>query len=1074
MNRFPLLPNWLVFFITSRPEDTVQSRLRTYNPCIKICAGNSGSAEFYEHHEQDIQRFLENRVNFSTLLYSAEEMKDRCNGMFLYAFYIAEILQNPAQLVEDIFPENINDYFCKNFRRVYEKVGGDFYKKLFGCALVAPSPLPVSFISFLLQKENSSLDEQEVIDAVSQFVALRTADKTFAFLHKVIPDWLTDVQKASRKLFVDRNEASSYFRSIIVEFLNAFLQQRRETISFAKPDLVNYILDVGFRFVCKCCVWDSGSSQTVFDCLTNYRFLQQRIRSNRIGIYSLIDDLEFSVLNLTFYETEKTILDDICSVLKRDKYVIVGCPELLHSCLSNASKLVQDKIMPNKVSASWMELGFKNLPFSANSTLRDLECCAFSHDKRLLAGGKDRCIFLYDALTFERVSDPVEVMVENLSHLEFSPDDKFLFFGRLCTLFSVEEKRVIEITQLSGNAECYEWGSFIDNGDYIDVRRKISKMPHKRWYHNFLEWTLEEFGLSREDVQNNYFGKHLLPLSVKRALLILTERFRREIEDPVDELFNVKSGKCSIDTESDDKSIASLRSISNNGKWLAVRDPSKIELVKIVNEARNGKAEKETVFHYIENVHSHAFTNDSFVFVYVTLSPSQNLYALSLQTGTKLCSVSGLFPVCCASEEGEGIGYIFRGANERIAVLLRDLPGKFLLNCKTGDGVTSKPVAVTFTPAHTIMILCSDAKFALWKLDHSDLIMACYSKTLELDYSEKISIEKCVFSHDGKLIAIHHSCQILLFNCEGKFLCSVFKVIEECKYTAPCLTFSPDDSLLLFCIQKGTSDQTFYVWNVKKEVLTDPILLPIPYVIHVECCCFSSDNRKLFFCNASSVLILEYPSKVVSCPTIIVPHVNSRASDTCSHCIVSSDNMLLAWCVANEIFIFSLNGSDTFWKVPHNHFGKVEYFYFLRGNCYLISYGIDGIVFLFDIFEKKSIAYVKLESIISMALSPDEDKVVCLESSGKLSVINLYGLKPGLPSDFKLPSNFRLHAQINHQPQRTQIIAAPFQTETAGDEFIIDDDERMSFYSSESGDEDVADKMHFTSDHSAAHSDADK
>jgi hypothetical protein len=358
-----------------------------------------------------------------------------------------------------------------------------------------------------LQRENSSVDEQEVIDAVSQFVALRTTDGTFAFLHSLIPAWLTDKQKASRQLVIDRNKASACFKSIIVEFLNAFLQQGRETISFAKPDLVNYILDVGFRFFSKCCVRDSGSSQTVFDCLTNYRFLQQRIQSKRIGIYSLIDDLEFSVLNQTFDETEKTILDGICSVLKRDKYVIAGCPELLHSCLSNASKLVQEKIMPNKVSASWMELGFKNLLFPANLTLRDLECCAFSHDKRLFAGGKDRCIFLYDALTFERVSDLVEVMVENLTHLEFSPSDKFLFFGRLCTWFSVEEKRVMEITRFSGNAECYEWCSFIDDDNYIAVRRKISKMPYKRLYHIFLEWTLEEFGLSREDFQNNYFGK---------------------------------------------------------------------------------------------------------------------------------------------------------------------------------------------------------------------------------------------------------------------------------------------------------------------------------------------------------------------------------------------------------------------------------------------------------------------------------------------------------------------------------------------------------------------------------------
>ena len=764
-------------------------------------------------------------------------MTEKCNGMFLYAFYIAKNLQNPAHLDGDVFPENINEYFRKNFERVCKKVGKGFCEKLFSCALVAPSPLPVSFISFLLQRENSSVDEQKVIDAISQFVALRTTDKTFAFLHSLIPAWLTDEQKASGKLFIDRDKANSYFRSIIVQFLNAFLQQGREPISFAKPDLVYYTLGVGFRFVCKCCVRDSVSSQTVFDCLTNYRFLQQRIQSNRIGIYSLIEDLEFSVLDLTFDEKEKVILDDICSVLKRDKYVIFGCPELLHSCLSNASKLVQEKIMHNKVSASWMELGFKNLLFSTSSTLRNLDCCAFSHDKRLFAGGKDRCIFLYDARTFERVSDPVELMVENLSHLEFSPDDKFVFFGRLGKWFSVEEKRVVEITQFSGNSECYDWGSYIDDGNYIAVRRKISKITYIGFGHIFFEWALEEFGLSREDVMNESFEKRLLPFFVKRAFLTLTLAFEEfkchkfELGSPVrdyivrayanifeyqiwnvntgrsvldemfslqlkpffylwhiipaikdfenkirvaglticnvallnavhenrvmftvvtkdwigrrshcpvevirglvDELFNEKCGKCSVDTESEgDKSITSLRSttirdvdvsylvtntlvecynpickwtnVSKNGKWLAMKDRSEIKLFEKVNEGGNGKAEQyllhsiqkvgeitevdvgeyllmneETVFHDIqehdiEKVPSHSFTSDSIVFVYIRLSCSQNLYAFSLQTGTKLCSVSGLFPVRCASEEGQSIGFSFGDANERITVLLKD------------------------------------------------------------------------------------------------------------------------------------------------------------------------------------------------------------------------------------------------------------------------------------------------------------------------------------------------------------------------------------------------------------------
>jgi WD40 repeat protein len=466
--------------------------------------------------------------------------------------------------------------------------------------------------------------------------------------------------------------------------------------------------------------------------------------------------------------------------------------------------------------------------------------------------------------------------------------------------------------------------------------------------------------------------------------------------------------------------------ISKNGKWLAMKDVSEIKLFEKVNEGGNGKAEQR-LFNSIQKVGNHAFTGDSIVFVYITLSPSQNLCALSLQTGTKLCSVSGLSPVLCASEEGQSHGYIFGDTSERITVLLRDLPGKFLLNCKTGISITSKPVAVTFTPADTIMILCSDGKFVLWKLDHCDLAMVrdtemlepFSTKILRLDNSEKCGVEKCIFSRDGKLIVIHRSdtCQVLLFNYRGMFLCSVFKATTG--HTVPCLIFSPDDSLLLFCIQKSCYDQTFYVWDVKKGVLTDPILLVFPYEMHVDCCCFSSDNSKLFFSNASSVLILEYPSKVVSCPTITIPNMNSGASDTCSHCIVSSDSMLLALCVTNETFIYSLNGSGAFWKVPHNHLGKVEYCDFLRGNRYLISYGIDGIVFLFDFVEKKSIAYVRLESIISMALSPDEDKVVCLESSGKVSVINLYGLKRGLPLDFKLPSDFRLHAQRNHKEHRS-------------------------------------------------------
>ena len=196
--RFPRLPEWLVFFITSRPEDMLQSRLEKYNPCIRICAGSGEQRNFYQQHEQDIQRFLEKSVDFSRFPYSAEDVTRKCKGLFLYAFYIARELNDSfhsgkVDQINELFPGDIEDFFQMNLQRVCDEVGRDLYSKLLGCIITAPSPLPVSFISFVLHRESSGLNQQNVIDAVSQFVVLQ---KTVSFLHNLIPTWLTNKNKA--------------------------------------------------------------------------------------------------------------------------------------------------------------------------------------------------------------------------------------------------------------------------------------------------------------------------------------------------------------------------------------------------------------------------------------------------------------------------------------------------------------------------------------------------------------------------------------------------------------------------------------------------------------------------------------------------------------------------------------------------------------------------------------------------------------------------------------------------------------------------------------------------------------
>ncbi|KAL9974422.1 hypothetical protein ACROYT_G011450 [Oculina patagonica] len=415
MHRFPLLPEWLVFFITSRPEDSVQFRLKKYNPCVKICAGNSDQHNFYQQHEQDIQTFLKKRIDFPRLSCTVEDIARKCHGLFLYAHYIVEELKLSVDSgkilnhLSDLFPGDIDDFFLQNFTRVYGQVGHDLFKKLFGCAVVAPSPLPVSIISYILKREKSNHEEQQVIDAVSQFVVLRTSDQTLTFLHNLVPAWLTDKNKASRKLFIDKKIA------------------------------------------------------------------ERRMLSGRIEIYHLLEDLKLAADCLAFEEVKKQeVLKEILFVLESNVLVLLECPHLLQSCIRNASNVVQETLLIPQVSAPWLEWNVYPFP---DPKIADMQCFAASPDKRTVVGAKGRSILFFDAATAETVKGPFEVsddLIDEIAQLEFSPDGKFIFFGRLDKWFSVEQGSVEDFPHFSGNSHIYKWGVFTRDGQSIVVKRTVS------------------------------------------------------------------------------------------------------------------------------------------------------------------------------------------------------------------------------------------------------------------------------------------------------------------------------------------------------------------------------------------------------------------------------------------------------------------------------------------------------------------------------------------------------------------------------------------------------------------------
>ena len=915
-------------------------------------------------------------------------------------------------------------------------------------------------------------------------------------------------------------------------------------------------------------------SEIVFNCLTNYRFLQLRIKSNKTGIYSLIVDVEFSIERLSSDATKKAVLRDISSALERDKVILVENHQPLHSCLCSSSSLVRNKVIPENMSGPGLRSNNK-VPL-AMEFLNHIGCGAFSHDKKLFAAGKERYLYLqYDGLSFETILGPVEVFCRNILHLEFSPDDRFVFFGRLDKWFSVREGCVVERSQFSENCVSYIWGSHICDGKYIAVYQPDSRpesclSPDEliRWakyelircppkntevetskieiisdktsvrdlvFRHYAEiftnqiWNvqtgkpvLEETFLSQ--IPPFFFFWHMFPITrrfIYPGLLHCKcdrlacktvsmwrlagrsddweeecsissgdERFDESLLDEMIDKFRRRRywGIESIYTfrrrgvdfgclnRGDERTEEFFRAVSFT-RWTDIvnnlfpkrapfhfqysiaetstecysfiNEDSKIfskdkrwflrrgeEIALFEREMKDKNALKDRSDLLLEtqgvkeftdeeftdeeftdeeftDVNLPVFTDDNNALVYSTTS--DNLYAISLVTGTKLRSISGLYPIYCSSGDRQDLGFVFSSTNESKVVLLRDLPVKFLVK-SLPKIMAIKAVGVAFTSCSLFSVLFSNGSVGSWKIVDSSLVLEDFQQMKF--FAHEFPAKKCFFSHSGELIVVDQGCRIVLF--EGEKSTPIKEAIEG---SIACLAFSADDSLILFCIQRTDDDQYFYMWDVNTSTLTDPLCLDrsVRFDMHVDCCCFSSDNSKLFFCNAFSVLVLKHEAKNAAVKTLQKRSINSHPSDICSHCTVSFDDKLLACCIANEIAIYSVHDLDKFYKVPHNHQGKIQYCKFLCGKRYLISYGMEGLMFLFDLVARQSIAYLRVsESCISIAISPNEDKIVCLESSDKMSLITLRGLELDLISNLEF-----LPSMASQAPEGAHILVAP-------------------------------------------------
>ena len=389
------------------------------------------------------------------------------------------------------------------------------------------------------------------------------------------------------------------------------------------------------------------------------------------------------------------------------------------------------------------------------------------------------------------------------------------------------------------------------------------------------------------------------------------------------------------------------------------------------------------------------------------LSYEDLLHALSLQTGTVFTSVSGRN--CCYFTREGRVGYLFRSGIEERVIFLTSLinPCKFFSVSPGQDGEEGETTAAIFSSSNTVKSISSESLITSWRLLDYNLgsFFDLFSESSSVgSRSQEIKIQNCVFSRDGKLLAFQQHTQIKQCLVEEfeKSQCIVFEA--DLSFTDLCLTFSSDGVFLLFSIQDNFRGHLFYVWHVQGKVLSKSF--SSPSLLSIDSFCLSSDNRNLVLCGGEYEIEIWqfslYPRYLRE--TICVERSFNPVKF--SHCAFSQDSELLVCCLANVIFVHSLQVADTHSskRVLRGHLGKIEFCKFLKRNRYLISYAVDGMVFLWDISESKAIGFARIAKgrgkILCMAVSPDEDRAVCFISPSRVCVLHFCNLKCALPEDF--------------------------------------------------------------------------
>ena len=202
-----MLPKWIKFIVTSRPEKNILNVLENYNPKILNIESQENDNDISTYLNAELQDELLDHGNVDHIV---KKIIEKSEGAFLYiTLFIQGIKDHSISLADEgSYPNGIGGFYMKNFQRQFKDF--DEFKEIrkFLELIIASQNLPVDILLKVLDQDNYDLNNFETLTGS----LVKISEQNLAYLnkklkvinlhHKSLADWLNSTK--SGKYFTDK------------------------------------------------------------------------------------------------------------------------------------------------------------------------------------------------------------------------------------------------------------------------------------------------------------------------------------------------------------------------------------------------------------------------------------------------------------------------------------------------------------------------------------------------------------------------------------------------------------------------------------------------------------------------------------------------------------------------------------------------------------------------------------------------------------------------------------------------------------------------------------------------------